>query len=202
MPSSYFGPPYWAPPYFGPSYFGNPSTPPVPGSGVYCGSYWGTPYWGAGYFLTVIVAGPTLSIREAIVAAILADGPTIAVFGSKIFPIVIDEGTLPPALTYEIIDIEPVKNLGGESGLSLCKVRLVSRSKTLREVATGTKGLKNLFASFKGVFSGIKIKGVVKMSEEDSITMPDDASDRATFAIAVEYDIWFADPLPVNQVGD
>lgn len=166
---------YYASPYFVPSYDASP-------------------FWG-----NASAVQPT--IREAIVAAILADGPTTSIFGQSIFPLVIPEGTNPPALTYQVDELDPIKSLQGESGLAKVQVSLVARSKNMEDCLAATKTLRNLLISFRGTLSGIRIKGVFKRKEADGYDFPDDDSGDGTYSTTLIYELFYANPLPANQTS-
>lgn len=140
-----------------------------------------------------------IDVRPAIRAYLLADNEIANLVGSRVFPIVLPQGVIQPAIVYHIIDETESYHYQGPSGLVAARLQIDSIARS-SDTATN---LSTLAKERLGGFSGTLTYG--PNSPPDSIevqsiqflnTQPEDYdNDLQLYTKRRDYMVWFAERI-------
>lgn len=119
-------------------------------------------------------------ILEQIYSAIVGDASVMAIMGTRLFPMRLEQSTQLPAAVYEVITGDPVSSLDGDSNLDLLRVQITSWATTYTEAKDLSEAIRNaldLDASIKFTTASI-----------------DDDQDENTknYSVVMQFSVWSA----------
>lgn len=147
-----------------------------------------------------LVAGP---IRQAVLAALLADTSLTSIVGVNIAPVNPKEKLAPPSLTYRLIQDKGEYTLDGPLGKSRALIRFTARSRNQADCVALEEALRNAFDGYAsnadGPLGGIAwIDWTLEQDEDDVKDEPVDGTDRGIFETRVAYLFRYRQPQPVR----
>lgn len=177
----------WPPPYVAPTGGG--------AGGYWPGRYWARRYWGQRYWggNTGIITPPvpTISLREAMVAGLLADSGISALVGARVFPGVVPQNQVLPAIAWQIITIPRRVNLTLNKPATIvpARVQFSAVSKLLPDTMLVSEAIRQAFQGFTGPLTsnGPWIVETVLVDERDMNEDQKDGTGRAVFRTVLDY---------------
>ena len=139
---------------------------------------------------------PATSLREAIVAAILADTTCANLVGTRVRPDRPAEKDLLPAIVCEIVSNERVHSLHGPAGVSRARVELATFARTMREGFAGMNALRNLFDGFVGDLHGVMVLECSLDEEADENEYPQEGTDLGTYEVPIDFFFLYRESIP------
>jgi hypothetical protein len=168
-----------------------PSTPLIPSGGA--GAVFAGPH-------ELVAGAPAIAtrFRQALVAELAASTSIAAIVGANIFPLVVPESKLAPALLYQVQELNRPHDLDGAAGFAEAIVKLGCGSPLFTESEALAEAVRNLVDGLGTTLSGIWVPEIEHWGELDLYDPPIDASDRGTYWIALRYFFRFAEPSPTR----
>jgi hypothetical protein len=156
-------------------------------------SYYPPPYHPGAYYSPVGSSPPsTLTIREAIMQALLGATAVSSVVGTNAYFQAVPESGALPALLLSVKAIDRTHTLGGVSGAALASARIGCASLDLSDCQSVSIAIKALFDGFTGTtVGGFKIWETCLIDEQDLYFDPVDDSGNGTNMIVVDYDFHY-----------
>lgn len=140
---------------------------------------------------------PTLDLKKAIVTALNAETALTSIVGSNIYPDVIPETSVGPAISYEFFAADRVKNILGAAGMKTTRVRFELLSALESDVEAMAEVLRNLIQGLRGKLGGVlTILYVSYLDETDGDYEPIAGSDQQTHFKRVDYSFKLRETLP------
>lgn len=114
-----------------------------------------------------------MSFEVGLRALLLADSGISAIVGSRIYPVILEEGATFPALVYQRISGPRVQSLDGASGLAVLRIAIscyTTLFATARDLAAKIRVLLN---GYRGTLSeGTVVGGTLLLDERDVFFEP------------------------------
>lgn len=135
---------------------------------------------------------------EQALAAFLKINPQItAIVGPRVFPIAPPQTALLPHLTYRMISGGGVHHLGGYSGISEARIRIVAQSRRLRD-CTQLREVVRQLDGFIGLFGPVRVLFCRFEDIEDDYEEPPEGSDIGTYERKFDLRFRYRESIPVN----
>lgn len=107
------------------------------------------------------------TVTEAVRAFLLADGTVGGLVATRIYPAVFPQGAVWPAIRITVIDGEDEFVLSGPSGFNRTNVQIDCVAETYSEMETLGRAVTARLNGFKGVASGLTVRGVYLTGKAD-----------------------------------
>ena len=121
-----------------------------------------------------------VDFEKSLVATLKANTALTALVGTKIFPLIVPQGTALPCISYQRISGMPANTLSGHSGLEEIDLQIDVWAKTYAEAKTIAKAVRAAMPA-----SGTPFSAHLRMDED----LPGD--DGSYFRVSMEYVVWF-----------
>jgi hypothetical protein len=118
-----------------------------------------------------------VEFEKALHAALAGNAAVAAIVGTRIYPLMLPEGTPLPAVTYHRISGVPANSLTGHSGLEAVTVQVDGWARGFAEA-------KNLAASIRLAMAGAPFVNI--LDEDRDLYAPD----MNTFRVSADYRCW------------
>ena len=140
-----------------------------------------------------------MSLRTALVYALNANAPLAALVGAQIYPGVVPEDGLLPAVTWQIISIprDNPRSLGGRNGTPPARVQLSAVSKLLADCDAIASALRAGLDAFTGPLApGFTVVETILKDEKDFFGDLGDGTGRVVFRTVLDFLIRYREAPP------
>ena len=121
-----------------------------------------------------------VDFEKSLVATLKGNAPLAALVGTKIFPLIVPQGTAFPCISYQRISGMPANTLSGHSGLEEIDLQIDVWAKTYTEAKAIAKAVRAAMPA-----KGTPFSAHLRMDED----LPGD--DGTYFRVSMEYVVWF-----------
>ena len=97
-------------------------------------------------------------IEKAIYTLLAADAGVGAICGDRISPHNRLQGTALPAVTYELVDLEPFQKLGGNAGLTAATVTITTIAETYADARSLAEAVFDALDGYAGTSASVVIQ--------------------------------------------
>lgn len=127
---------------------------------------------------------------EAALQGHLAAFPSItAVIGSRVYPLLLPQNVVYPAISYQRITGQTIQSNDGDSKLGYSRIQITAWAATYAESRELAAEIRTALIGFKGLMGAVWITGV---THEIDVDLYD--NDTKTFYTACDYTIWYFEP--------
>ena len=130
-------------------------------------------------------------IEAAIRSVLVADASVDALVDGRIYPWMRQQGSVFPAIVYELDDTEPSEGLGGHLDLTRVTITINSIAETYsaaKELASDVRAAMN---GYTGTSEGVVIKSVIHDNDTGIVEDSEIGNSRGVSTIVSEYIIWY-----------
>jgi len=106
-------------------------------------------------------------IEAAIFSRLTNDAAVSALISSRVYPLILPQNSILPAVTYTRVSGERVRSLSGPSGLALPRFQIDSWAESFSVVKDLAGKIRKSLDGFRGNVSGVEIKGMSIESDSD-----------------------------------
>lgn len=132
-----------------------------------------------------------MTLEEAIYGLLAADAGVSGVLGARIYPDQAPQGATMPYCVYSEADRASTMTMDGPVSLDAWTMTLEVEADSKASVRRAAQAIRNKMLGFRGVVSGLTIRGIFDQSETGSLEIPNIADERGVFAVAQDFTIWY-----------
>ena len=139
-------------------------------------------------------------IREAVIAGLTGDAGVSSLIGPRVFPGIVPQSQLRPALTVHLLNDTPGRNLSGFNGTSTARILFTAVSKLLSDDQAIAEAVRNFADALSNAdLGGLPILFAYLDPEADDYSDPGDGTGRADIRTTMTYLIRYRRALPTRS---
>lgn len=128
-------------------------------------------------------------IEEALVDILEADAAVAAVVDDRIYPIVLPQGAMLPAIVYQRISGPRAETMQGPSGLAWPRFQFVSVGATFGDAMAVAVAVRQALDGYRGMVGGVTIHGILILNEFQQFN-PATAEEAESWLIYQDFRVW------------
>tara|TARA_R110002110_G_scaffold14148_3_gene66522 strand:+ start:1086 stop:1496 length:411 start_codon:yes stop_codon:yes gene_type:complete len=134
------------------------------------------------------------SLEQGIRSILIADTDVSALVVARVFPWMRQQGTVFPAIVYELDGIEPEQGLGGYQSLTRAELSISSVAETYGGAKTLSAHVRDALNGYTGTpTDGLPIKSLVHDNDIGIVEDSQIGNSRGVTVIESSYIIWYSD---------
>lgn len=137
-----------------------------------------------------------MSVKGGMVAHLKADAAIAAIVGTRIYPVPLPQGKLPPYLLYQRRDTEHTTDLRGSSGLRRTEFQLDCYAVDSAVADMLAEAVRNSLDNWRGTWSGTRVRHVLVEKIADTMTDDIDGGEEVLHRITLDIIVWHDETMP------
>jgi len=134
------------------------------------------------------MAGIEASIRSILTA----ESDVTDLVSTRVYPYMRQQGSVFPAIVYELEDTEPQQGLGGFQSLTRCELSISQIAETYAGAKTLAEKVRTALNGYTGTSEGVAIKSLVHDNDIGIVEDSPIGNSRGVSIIDSSYIIWYA----------
>ena len=134
-------------------------------------------------------------IETAIFSILTADQEVVAIVGNNVFPNIIPQDTVLPAITYQQISGPRDYTSDGESGLVESRYQLNCIAETYQGAKELFEAVRLAVTAYEGTVNGIEIQRIHIEDEGDFPQVSPEAAQKVRYGKHCDLLIWYQEPI-------
>ena len=130
-------------------------------------------------------------IETALRGALIADAGVVALVAARVYPVVLPQAPVYPALTFQTISGESHYGLGGASGLASPRVQIDCYAETFDAVMALRSAVIACLSGYRGTIAGVAVQGMFRVAEADGFESDLTQTGARIWRKTLDFNIWF-----------
>tara|TARA_R110000824_G_scaffold56857_2_gene155168 strand:- start:3934 stop:4341 length:408 start_codon:yes stop_codon:yes gene_type:complete len=130
-------------------------------------------------------------IESSIRSILTSDTDVSALVSTRVYPYMRQQGSVFPAIVYELDDTEPQQGLGGFQSLTRCELTISQIAETYSGAKTLADKVRSALNGYTGTSEGLAIKSLVHDNDTGNVEDSPIGNSRGVSIIDSNYVIWY-----------